>query len=371
MKVLVVGGGIAGLATGIVVARAGHDVIISERRDRVEALGSGITLTGPAIRALESLGVLDSCLDVGAGTTAFRFCAVDGSELQVVPLPRVAGPDRPGMMGLMRPDLHKILTEAAIDAGARIRVATTVETVDSTIDLAQVAFADGHTETYDLVVGADGVGSTIRRLIHPSVPLRFEGTGCWRAVLPRPDEVVTEYVFEGHHIAHPGFTPLGRNVMYMFCVVPATENWRPDPEDAPSIMRELLADFGGLAATARRQIVDPALVDYRPLYSLLAPPPWHSGRVVIVGDAAHAATPHLASGGAMALEDAVVLGEEIQATPNVAAALANFSKRRFGRCELVVESSSTLNKWQLHPETPGADRAALSATAFEALAQPA
>jgi 2-polyprenyl-6-methoxyphenol hydroxylase-like FAD-dependent oxidoreductase len=371
MKALIVGGGITGLASAIVIARDGHDVTIAERRDELEALGSGITLTGPAIRALDSLGVLDACLEVGFGTTAFRFCAVDGSELQVVPLPRVAGPERPGMMGLMRPELHRILAEAATGAGAEIRVGATVDTMRPTTDAVEVGFADSRAETYDLVVGADGVGSTVRRLILSDVPLQFEGTGCWRAVLPRPAEVFTEYVFEGHHIAHPGFTPLGRDLMYMFCVVPATDSWRPEREDAPGIMRALLEDFGGLAADARDQIFDPDLVDYRPLYSLLAPQPWHRARVVIVGDAAHAATPHLASGGAIALEDAVVLGEELRGSEDVPTALARFSERRFDRCRLVVEASSTLNKWQLHPETPEADRAALSATAFEALAQPA
>jgi 2-polyprenyl-6-methoxyphenol hydroxylase-like FAD-dependent oxidoreductase len=371
MKALIVGGGITGLATGIVMARDGHDVTIAERREALEALGSGITLTGPAIRALETLGVLDACLAVGFGTVAFRFCAVDGTELQVVQLPRVAGPRRPGMMGLMRPELHSILAGAAVDAGAQICVGATVDTVETTADGVSVQFADSRSETYDLVVGADGVGSTVRRLVFPDTPLRFEGTGCWRAVLPRPSEVDTEYVFEGHHIAHPGFTPLGRNLMYMFCVVPATEAWRPEPEEAPEIMRALLADFGGLAATACDQIVDPELVDYRPLYSLLAPLPWHRGRVVIVGDAAHAATPHLASGGAIALEDAVVLGEELRLADDIPTALDRYSARRFERCKLVVESSSTLNKWQLDPDAPGADRAALSAAAFEALAQPA
>ncbi len=371
MKALIVGGGITGLASGIVIARQGHDVTIAERREKLEALGSGITLTGPAIRALDTLGVLDACLAVGFGTVAFRFCAVDGSELQVVPLPRVAGPRRPGMMGLMRPELHRILAETAVEAGAKIRVGTAVEMVETADDAVTVRFADSTTESFDLVVGADGLGSTVRQLTLGDVPLEFEGTACWRAVVPRPSEVETEYVFEGHHIAHPGFTPLGENLMYMFCVAPATEGWRPDSEDAPGIMRELLADFGGLAAAARDQIVDPELVDYRPLYSLLAPAPWHRGRIVILGDAAHAATPHLASGGAIALEDAVVLGEELRGAADVPSALARFSDRRFERCRLVVEASSTLNKWQLYPDTPGADRASLSASAFEALAQPA
>jgi 2-polyprenyl-6-methoxyphenol hydroxylase-like FAD-dependent oxidoreductase len=371
MKALIVGGGIAGLATAVVLSRDGIDVTIAERRDQLEALGSGITLTGPAVRALGAIGVLEDCLADGFGTTEFRFCGVDGELLQVVPLPPVAGPPWPGMMGLMRPKLHAILAAAAQDAGTQVRTATTVVGLQTDAGGARVELADGTSHSYDLVVGAYGVSSWVRGLLFADGGARFERTGCWRAVLPRPAEVDAEYVFEGHHTAHPGFTPIGEDLMYMFCVAPATESWRPAPDDAPAIMRGLLADFGGLAAQARERIVAPDRIDYRPLYSLLAPAPWHTGRVVLVGDAAHTATPHLAAGGAMALEDAVVLGETLrQASGDVLGALEEFTERRFDRCRLVVETSSTLNRWQLHPDEPGADRAALSANAFEALALP-
>jgi 2-polyprenyl-6-methoxyphenol hydroxylase-like FAD-dependent oxidoreductase len=111
-------------------------------------------------------------------------------------------------------------------------------------------------------------------------------------------------------------------------------------------------------------------IDYRLQETLLLEPPWHRGRVVLVGDAVHTTTPHMASGAAIAMEDAIVLAEEVAATDSADEALHAFSNRRFERCRLVVEGSAQLSTWQAHPGTPGADPEGLTVSTMTKLAEP-
>jgi 2-polyprenyl-6-methoxyphenol hydroxylase-like FAD-dependent oxidoreductase len=138
----------------------------------------------------------------------------------------------------------------------------------------------------------------------------------------------------------------------------------------PRILREYLSAFGGPVAEVRDRITDPALVNYAVLETILAEPPWFSGRTVLVGDAAHCTTPQLAAGGAMCLEDALVLGAELAAEPTVPAARAAYSKRRYDRCRYVVETSAQLSAWQILPVTPDEEQRRLFGEAIGVLAEP-
>jgi 2-polyprenyl-6-methoxyphenol hydroxylase-like FAD-dependent oxidoreductase len=119
----------------------------------------------------------------------------------------------------------------------------------------------------------------------------------------------------------------------------------------------------------RERIVEPEQVVWRALEVLLVPDPWHRGRVVLIGDAAHTTTPHLASGAGIAIEDAIVLGEELTGNRALDAALDRFMDRRFDRCRMVVENSVQLGEWEKH--TPDdADPLALTSASWVRLAEP-
>jgi 2-polyprenyl-6-methoxyphenol hydroxylase-like FAD-dependent oxidoreductase len=148
-------------------------------------------------------------------------------------------------------------------------------------------------------------------------------------------------------------------------------NPRVEPEEWPARMRGLLEDFGGHIGEMRATITDPARIVYRPVESMIMPKPWHKGRIVLIGDAVHTAPPHLASGAAVAMEDAIVLAEMLGGAGAVPDILERFATRRFERCRLVVENSYQLGEWEKNPGTAGADPAALQAASYAALAQPA
>jgi 2-polyprenyl-6-methoxyphenol hydroxylase-like FAD-dependent oxidoreductase len=135
-------------------------------------------------------------------------------------------------------------------------------------------------------------------------------------------------------------------------------------------VRARLEPFGGFAATARAAVDGATPINYTHFENLLLPSPWHRDRVLVLGDAAHATTPHLAAGAAMCLEDAVALGEELEAAGDLDDALRKVADRRFERCRYVVETSAQISWWETHPGTPGADHAGLMGEAFTQLAQP-
>ena len=141
-------------------------------------------------------------------------------------------------------------------------------------------------------------------------------------------------------------------------------------EHLPEAARRRLQGYGGLVARVRDQINATTQVLMRPAESILVRPPWYQGRVLLIGDAAHATTPHLGSGACIAIEDAVVLGELLRSDRPLVDVLAEFMVRRYERCRMVVEHSLRLGEWQQHPDTPGADPVRLRRETDELLAQP-
>jgi len=198
-KILVVGGGPAGLSSATVLGRQGIDVELVEINEELRPLGSGLTMMGPSLRALRAVDerALEESVRLGAGHEAVCFGNVQGEVVAREELPHPAGPEYPGGFGIMRPVFWGLLADAAKRAGTRIRLATTVEAIDHHDDRVEVEFSDGSRGTYDLVVGCDGVHSKVRELVFPDAPTPFfTGQTVWRAVVPRApgiDDLVMYY----------------------------------------------------------------------------------------------------------------------------------------------------------------------------------
>jgi 2-polyprenyl-6-methoxyphenol hydroxylase-like FAD-dependent oxidoreductase len=158
--------------------------------------------------------------------------------------------------------------------------------------------------------------------------------------------------------------------MYIFVVENTPEVTRPPREEWPELIQALLIEYEGVIGWARERMTNPDKIDRRPLQAILLDPPWYRGRVLLIGDAAHATTPHLAMGAGIAIEDAVVLGELLDEQDDLQAALAAFMDRRWERCRLVVENSLQLGEWEKRPDDPDADPVGLSNASLAALAAP-
>ena len=368
---LVVGGGLAGQTLATALARSAIRAEIIELHLRWNVLGVGISVQGPTLRALKSIGLLDPCLKDGFGYSELTNCDQNGKVLSVVDLPRMLGPDYPSCVGIMRPVLHDVLFAAMDEARVPVRMGLTVKSLRQLDDGVDVAFSDGSTGRYDIVVGADGAHSKLREeLFGPAHRPQYTGQAVWRAMVPRPANVKGRHSYYGPR-HKSGFNPVSQTEMYIYLVENVTGNPRVEPEEWPARMRGLLGDFGGYIGEVRATITDPARIVYRPVEAMIMPKPWHKGRIVLIGDAVHVAPPQLASGAAVAMEDAIVLAEMLGADGAVPHILDRFVERRFERCRLVVENSYQLGEWEKNPGTAGADPSALQAASYAALAQPA
>jgi 2-polyprenyl-6-methoxyphenol hydroxylase-like FAD-dependent oxidoreductase len=150
--------------------------------------------------------------------------------------------------------------------------------------------------------------------------------------------------------------------------VPERPRWAD--AELPAMMRGLLAEFGGALGRARDEVQSPEQIICRPIFSMILPPPWHRGRVLVIGDAAHTTTPHLASGASIGIEDAVVLARMLRSDAPVATVLQDFIGRRHERCRMIVENSEQLGEWEKNPSAPGVDTVGVMAQSYQALAQP-
>jgi 2-polyprenyl-6-methoxyphenol hydroxylase-like FAD-dependent oxidoreductase len=265
--------------------------------------------------------------------------------------------------------LHGILAQATRMSGASVRLGVSVRSVEPAVNAVAVGFTDGSSDRYDLVVGADGVHSAVRRMVFPRSPEpEFTGQGCWRAVAVRPAEIDRAHVFIGGRVK-AGVTPVSRDEMYLFLLQTVPGDVRMPQERWPELLAEQLRGFGGVLGTIRGALGEGARINYRPLEKLSLPPPWHGGRVVLIGDAVHATTPHLASGAGLAVEDALVLCEELQSNATLDRALTGFAQRRYERCRMVVENSARLGELEMHSASMQ-DQAELSRASMEALNAP-
>jgi 2-polyprenyl-6-methoxyphenol hydroxylase-like FAD-dependent oxidoreductase len=219
------------------------------------------------------------------------------------------------------------------------------------------------------VIGADGANSKIRDLVFgPHCRPQYTGQVVWRATVSRPPEVQARYAFFGPR-NKAGFNPVSEQDMYVFLVQNQPEFIRLPEERLPEVMRELLVDFSGPVAAAREEITDPNHIVYRPITSHIQSSPWYRGRVLLVGDAAHTTTPHMAAGAGIAVEDSVVLALVLESEPSLPVALEKFMARRFERCRMVVDNSFQLGEWE-KTDAPDADPVGMMDRSFKLLAQP-
>ena len=375
LRVLVVGAGIAGLSTAIALGRRGIRAHLVERSTSWEVYGVGIILQSNAIRALDALALADACLAEGFAYSVSTHCDREGKPFRERPKPNVGDSRFPSSIGIQRRALHRILSTKALELGARVELGCTLQAVNESTSGTDVTLSDGRREQYDLVVGADGSGSATRRMLFDDrVAPAFTGQGCWRFTTARAPQV-DRAIFQHGEKSLAGVIPVSREQMYLLLLTAEPGNPWFAPQNLERELAARLEGYGGLVGELARSLPDGDAIVYRPLEPMLLPPPWSRGRVVLIGDAAHSTTPHLAQGASMAFEDAVVLDEELSRSgADVVGALERFTHRRFDRCHRIVGASIQMGRWQLQKwsgeSDPDADPIQLSAQVLEELRAP-
>lgn len=346
-KALIVGGGVGGMCAAIELRKLDMDVDLVEINPHWAPDGAGITISNPSLRALRQVGVVDEVLRLGGHWTQIELCDAQGRVTRTVALDRsVGGEDLPAAAGILRPVLADILGNATQKAGAQVRLGVTVTALTQDEDGVDVRFSDGTQDRYELVIGADGVQSKVRAHVRPDVQgPRFSGQGSWRAVVPR---LSRHSVICMGQTTKAGMNPISETECYLFVLDKRKGMDFIAPSEWPEKLAELLHEFGGPVADFREGIRLGTLpnprVLYRPLAGHMIAPPWHRGRVVLLGDAIHATTPHLASGAGIAIEGALVLADELRRRHSLQGALHAYAGRHYDRAWLVVSSSGRMGE---------------------------
>lgn len=335
---MIVGAGVAGLTAATALAGAGWQVEIAEANPSRATSGWGLCLTGPALRALAELGLADDCLTEGYGMSVITHVDVDGEPMGQARLPRLIGARRPAMAGMARPVLHRILHTEAERRGVVVQQGRTVTAVDQEGELVRVQLSDGTVRQVALLVGADGIRSSTRSLLGLETSLDYHGQMVWRALVPRPQWATGIHQFAGKADT-AGLVPISAGEAYVFVTENGVEqSVLPEAELVPRL-RQILKAFPGRVAEIRPLVSVSESVVRRPVLTAFLEGAWNRGNSVVIGDAAHAPAPQMASGAALAIEDGLVLAEELGRHESVGAGLEAFVRRRRQRCRTLVETS--------------------------------
>jgi 2-polyprenyl-6-methoxyphenol hydroxylase-like FAD-dependent oxidoreductase len=350
---LVIGGGITGSVLALALAKRGVNVDLVELSPVWRGVGHGITVQGNALAALAKVGVLDEVLSRGVPFNQLRMRQADGTLIAEVPTPRTGGPELPATLGALRSDLQDVLRERVCAAGVRVRLGLTVRGLAQDAHRAYAEFSDGSTGRYDLVVGADGIRSAVRAMLGITTTPQPSGMSIWRVVADRPAEMDCAEVYYGGPRYKAGYAPVSADKCYAYIL--DTDGTLRDFGDQPAweLMYERSAGYGGTWGKIRETIGPESNVSRTRIEWLQVPDPWYRGRIIVIGDAAHACPPLIAQGAAMCAEDAVVLAELVTGDHPLEAALPAFMARRWDRVELVVRNSMRLVRWEmgLEPHT--------------------
>lgn len=368
-RVLVIGGGIGGMSAAIRLREQGVEVDLIDIDPNWRVYGAGLTLSILTMRALCDLGFADGILSKGSAHDGLTMFDAKGNIVKELKSPRLYSKDIPAEGGIMRPVLHNLMSERVRELGTNVRLGLTIETLEDDGNGVDVTFSDDTAGHYDIVIGADGLFSKTRDFIFPNAPKpSFTGQACWRVVYDIPEGWRENRMYLGSEVKL-GFTLCAPNKMYMYLLEHVPTNPRVDESDYVPKLRDMMAEFEGPIVKLRDELTPEHFINYRPLEAVLLEDDWCKGRVALLGDAAHATTPHLGSGAGMAVEDAIVLVQELDKGDSIDAAFTRYFERRLPRGKIVVGNSLKLGELEM-AKAPMQELAGLMGESFQAIAQP-
>ena len=341
-RILIAGGGIAGLTLARALHQQGFQAELVERSPSWQATGAAIQLHANGLRILHALGLGKEVEQAGVVVRHWLFCDQDGEVLVDLDLEDLWGEVGPCPdIAIDRPRLHQIFVAGA--AAVPCRLGTAVASLSQDGKRVKVGFSDGSTRDYDLVVGADGTSSTVRQLLMGPVQLGYTGAMYWRSLVPiRPPDSTNFRWMLGEGCSF-GITPLpGEGPTNVF-----GEVWMPRIHDPLpgriERLRQRFAGFGGHVQAALSALSRDEQVLCNPAEEVKLDH-WHRGRVVLIGDAAHAGAPTMAQAGIMGMEDAYVLAEVLRSAETVEQALDSYETRRKPRATWVQQQSRAIQE---------------------------
>ena len=346
MKAAIIGAGIGGLSTAIALQQAGIDFEIYEAAPELKPVGAGIVMASNAMQVFQRLAIEKKIIEAGleivnAYGVDQNFSLISGLRVKE----KVASRYGVGSYAFHRGRLQQVLFNE-IDA-KKIQLNKKLTSLNQSNQTVTLSFEDGSSAEVDLVIGADGIKSAVRKNIFGEIPLRYSGQTCWRGMtkftLPHDKQFNSYEMWGNEKGLRFGFVPTAPDEVYYFTTFYTAANGKDDP----SLVKEnLLKDyscFGDLAtqiieATPRENIIRSDIFDLKPITQ------WWRGRVALLGDAAHATTPNLGQGGCQAVEDAYVIARCLKENSSIEKAFEQYQKIRYEKAVHVVNMSWRFGK---------------------------
>lgn len=335
LNVTIVGAGIGGLSCALALRAAGHEVHVYERAPELRPIGAGICMWPNGARALEALGVAPLLAEASPLLRELRYRTPTGELMRSFSLSDFTKRVGQRSYPLARADLH----EALLARLGNEPVHLNAECVGVRQDAQEVvtSFSDGSEVRSDLLIGADGIRSGIREQVLPGVCELRHYYCSWVGLVPGTLDLTPVDTFTFHIGDHQriGLLNVGRGRTYFFADAPLGRDEEPPGEDARAQLKGLFSGWSDPVQTLIDH-VDPAACSRLPICDFDPLPSFVAGRVVLLGDAAHATTPTLGQGGALAMEDSLVLARHLAESDDLDHALAAYDQERLPRSTRVV-----------------------------------
>ena len=341
-KAVIIGGGIGGLTTAIALQQRGVEAHVYEAAPEIHAVGAGIWVAPNALTVFQRLGFLDEIISGGFNVTSSCISDTTGRTLQSF------SPSEMSTSRLPLVPIHRAVLQERLIAQLKpntLHLAKRCTGIEQHENDVTVQFEDGSTAMGDILIGADGIRSVVRTALFGATDYRYSGQTCWRGIVNfrMPEASAATEMWSTKPGVRLGYSHVNAEQVYFYATACAPHGGNDTPGTIRQRLAELYSDFPlylreMLAAADESKIIRNDIWDFAPISS------WHKGRVVLLGDAAHATTPNMGQGGCQAIEDAYALAEALSLETSLGAAFKHYETSRMKKAHFVVNTSYRIGK---------------------------
>ena len=340
-KITIIGGGIAGLTTALALNKIGIKPTIFEKAQTIKAIGAGLVLAANAIKAFQKLDISDEVIKCGRLIPSFTLYDQKGNPITKTDSKAIGEKYGVDNFTIHRTELHKLLlSKISSDSIHTNKCAVDIEQTNSSVI---IKFQDGSFHETNFLIIADGIHSLIRKKLLPNTEPRYSGYTCWRSVIDNINLNLTETSETWGTAGRFGIVPLVDNKIYWFACVNAPQNNNAMKQYKVADLQNHFKDFHEPIPTLLRQTKDENLI-WNDIIDLKPISRYAFDNIVLIGDAAHATTPNLGQGACQAIEDAIILADELKNNSDVKIVFKQFEQRRIKRTHYIVNKSWTVGK---------------------------
>lgn len=335
----IIGGGVAGLATAIMLKGLNREFTLFERVSKLQGIGAGFGLAANAMQALELLGLRQDVEELGYYLDSFAILNQDGEILVKPNTQNISKRYEQQNFAIHRADLHLyLLSQLAQD---QLVLGKSAQRIEKSDDHVKVFFEDGTTHTCKYLIVADGIKSPIRQQLLPASQPRYSGYTCWRATINNCDIKLKKGTETWGKHGRFGMTPLKNDRIYWYACINGPANSTKFQNYTIQDLQDTFKNYHNpipeiLAQTKQEQLIWNDIIDLKPLKQFAF------DNILLIGDAAHACTPNMGQGACQALEDVAVIQDELRKNKSVKLAFQHLENRRLARTKYIIDTSRSI-----------------------------